>query len=198
MDTGLWPHLTRTTPPCLSVCYLILHTHTQSLEFPKPSQTPFFCPSDQSLPGVERDLTRGRGGGPCCLASRRCGKRQTGSSKDGPVSSCGADGGLNPWRFLKAMHDRGGRLFCHHRKTYSNTHLKRHTHCVSLTASSSLSASQRHTLSLLLYRYITDAHTHTLSLFQCLSLFLFLCHMVAMQTFFIHHPSPAVWASDTD
>lgn len=28
-----------------------------------------------------------------------------------------ADGALNPWRFPKAMHDRGGCLFCHHRKT---------------------------------------------------------------------------------
>lgn len=58
------------------------HTHTQSVEFPKASQTPFFCVSDQSSLGVERDLTRGRGGGSCCLASQRCGKRQTGSFKD--------------------------------------------------------------------------------------------------------------------
>lgn len=151
MDTGLWPHLTPTIPlPC---CLLPHHTHThihtESLEFPKPSQqTPFFCPSDQSLPGVERDLTHGRGGGPCCLASRRCGKRQTGSSKDSqrpPQPHPWADGALNPWRFLKAMHDRGGRLFCHHSKTYSHTHLKRHTHSsLHHTLSPPLSVHHRH------------------------------------------------------
>ncbi|TNN88964.1 hypothetical protein EYF80_000842 [Liparis tanakae] len=65
---------------------------------------------DQSSLGVERDLTRGRGGGPCCLASRRCGKIQTGSSKDSQRALPRTDGVPNPWRFLKAMHDRGGGL----------------------------------------------------------------------------------------
>lgn len=110
------------------------HTHTQSLEFPKPSQASFFCPSDQSSPGVERDLTRGRGGGPCCLASRRCGKRQTGSSSDGPAILPRADGALNPRRILKATHDRGGRLFCHHHAhTHTHTLEETHTHTVSFS-----------------------------------------------------------------
>lgn len=124
------------------------HTHTESLEFPKPSQAPFFCPSDQSSPGVERDLTRGRGGGPCCLASRRCGKRQTGSSKDSPEILPRADGALNPRRILKAMHDRGGRLFCHRHHTH--TLEETHTHCFFLPPPLPSSPRQFDTLSLLL------------------------------------------------
>lgn len=165
------------------------HIHTQSLEFPKPSQTPFFCPSDQSSPGVERDLTRGRGGGPCCLASRRCGKRQTGSSKDGHREPPPRpDEALNPRRFLKAMHDRGGRLFCHHRKTYLHTYLKRHTHCISLTLLLFLPPciSKTHTNSLLLYHSIIDAHRHTQSLLVPFSLPLSASHSYHADIF---HPS---------
>ena len=162
MDTGLWPHLTLTIPPPL--CLLPhhtqrttthTHTHTQSLEFPKPSQASFFCPSDQSSPGVERDLTRGRGGGPCCLASRRCGKRQTGSSSDGPAILPRADGALNPRRILKATHDRGGHLFCHHHAhththTLEETHTHTHTHSFLLSPPLPSSLHRYDTFSLLL------------------------------------------------
>lgn len=204
MNTGLWPQLTLTIP--LPLCLLprhthTQHTHTQSLGFPKPSQTPFFCPSDQSLPGVERDLTHGRGEGPCCLASRQCGKRQAGSSKDdqrAPSPHPGTDGALNPLSFLKAMHDRGGRLFCHHRKIDSHKHLKRHTCTVfSLAVSHFHFDSATHTLSLLLYHYITDPQACFQSVDAVLSPVIcitwLLCRHFSSIIFF-----STVWACDTD
>lgn len=72
--------------------------------------------------GFERDLTCGRGGGSCCLASRQCGKRQTGSFKDSqkPPPSPPLQP-LNPQRFLKAGHDWGVCLFCRHWETLEKT-----------------------------------------------------------------------------
>lgn len=63
-----------------------------------------------------------------------------------PTPSPWADGALNPWRILKAVHDRGGRLFCHHPEN-TLTHMKRRLRCLCLALSSFLWASLAHTLS---------------------------------------------------
>lgn len=201
MDISLWPYLTLTNP--LPVCYSITrvraHTHTHSLEFRKPSQTPFFCPS------VRSKLTRGwEGPDPwerqrtLLFGSQQCGKRQTGSSKDDQW-------GLHPcphltprlmepqihWGFLRpCMTEEVVCSVIIERHTRTQTHLKRHTRCVSLAVSSFHSASVTLIVPLLLYHYIADASSASLA--TVLSTVI-----VAIWTHFIDHLPPTVWASDT-
>lgn len=93
------------------------------------------------------------------MASRRCGKRQTGSFKDGHRASpppLQADGALNPQRLLKAMHDRGGRLFCRHRQTCSRVHTRggdTQAHVLSLSVHPSVSRGRRSLLLLPVRRH---------------------------------------------